>query len=95
MMRTDTVALLWRDARNYAQAQLAVRIPGIDCPSLFGHYGVNSTCSLRCSYCYVHEPYARRSLDPRALDKTSRELSQRVLHRLRQATLPPACLQAA
>ena len=25
-------------------------------PSLFGHYGVNSTCNLRCSYCYVHEP---------------------------------------
>ena len=55
-MRTDTVALLWRDTRNYVQAQLAVRIPGIYCPSLFGHYGVNSTCNLRCSYCYVHEP---------------------------------------
>ena len=26
------------------------------CPSLFGHYGVNSACNLRCSYCYVHEP---------------------------------------
>jgi organic radical activating enzyme len=55
-MRTGRFALLWRDARNYLQAQLAVRFPSIYCPSLFGHYGVNSICNLRCSYCYVHEP---------------------------------------
>ena len=55
-MRTNTLALLWRDIRNYLQAQLAVRVPGVYCPSLFGHYGVNSACNLRCSYCYVHEP---------------------------------------
>ena len=56
LMRTGPVALLYRDVRNYVLAQLAVRIPGRYCPSLFGHYGVNSTCNLRCSYCYVHEP---------------------------------------
>jgi hypothetical protein len=55
-MRTNTLALLWRDTRNYFQAQLAVRVGGIYCPSLFGHYGVNSACNLRCSYSYVHEP---------------------------------------
>src|SRR4051812_4802114 len=55
-MRTGTLPLLWRDIRNYVQAQIAVRIPSVYCPSLFGHYGVNSTCNLRCSYCYVHEP---------------------------------------
>ena len=55
-MITNTLALAWRDAKHYVQAQVAVRVPGIYCPSLFGHYGVNSTCNLRCSYCYVHEP---------------------------------------
>lgn len=55
-MRTGTLALLWRDARNFVQAQVAVRFPSVYCPSLFGHYGVNSACNLRCSYCYVHEP---------------------------------------
>ena len=55
-MRTNAIALLWRDTKNYLQAQLAVRLPGVYCPSLFGHYGVNSACNLRCSYCYVHEP---------------------------------------
>jgi MoaA/NifB/PqqE/SkfB family radical SAM enzyme len=55
-MRTGTFTLLWRDTRNYIQAQAAVRVKGIYCPSLFGHYGVNSACNLRCSYCYVHEP---------------------------------------
>ncbi|HXT70065.1 MAG TPA: radical SAM protein [Vicinamibacterales bacterium] len=44
------------DAKNYVQAQLATRIKGLYCPSLFGHYGVNSACNLRCSYCYVSEP---------------------------------------
>lgn len=38
-MRTNALALLWRDTRNYLQSQLAVRIPGIYCPSLFGHHG--------------------------------------------------------
>jgi hypothetical protein len=55
-MRTGTLALACRDVRNYVQAQLAVRFTSIYCPSLFGHYGVNSSCNLRCSYCYVHEP---------------------------------------
>jgi DNA repair photolyase len=50
----------WRlaphDAKDYLQAQIATRVPGVYCPSLFGHYGVNSACNLRCSYCYVSEP---------------------------------------
>ena len=48
--------LALHDARNYAQAQLAARVKSVYCPSLFGHYGVNSACNLRCSYCYVSEP---------------------------------------
>jgi len=48
--------LALHDAKNYVQAQLATRVRGIYCPSLFGHYGVNSACNLRCSYCYVSEP---------------------------------------
>jgi hypothetical protein len=54
-MRKGTLALLWRDTWNYLQAQLAVRVTSLYCPSLFGHYGVNSACNLRCSYCYVDE----------------------------------------
>ena len=48
--------LLLHDAKNYVQAHIATRFPSVYCPSLFGHYGVNSACNLRCSYCYVAEP---------------------------------------
>ncbi len=50
----------WRlalhDVKNYMQAHIATRWKAVYCPSLFGHYGVNSACNLRCSYCYVAEP---------------------------------------
>ncbi len=50
----------WRltlhDTANYLRAQWATRVKGAYCPSLFVHYGVNSTCNLRCSYCFIHEP---------------------------------------
>ncbi len=50
----------WRltlhDTANYLRAQVATRIRGVYCPSLFVHYGVNSACNLRCWYCFIHEP---------------------------------------
>jgi organic radical activating enzyme len=50
----------WRltlhDTANYLRAQWATRVNGAYCPSLFVHYGVNSACNLRCSYCFIHEP---------------------------------------
>lgn len=55
-MYKSTFLLFCQDARNYLRAQLAVRFKSLYCPSLFGHFGVNSACNLRCSYCYVHEP---------------------------------------
>lgn len=55
-MKKTALGYLIQDTKNYLKAQLAVRFRSLYCPSLFGHFGVNSACNLRCSYCYVHEP---------------------------------------
>ena len=74
--------LALHDARNYVQAQIATRVKGVYCPSLFGHYGVNSACNLRCSYCYVSEPETY----PKGFSETGLpfESAKRVLEHLRE-----------
>ena len=74
--------LALHDARNYVQAQIATRVKGVYCPSLFGHYGVNSACNLRCSYCYVSEPETY----PKGFSEAGLPLesAQRVLEHLRE-----------
>src|ERR1044071_9299623 len=80
----------WRlalhDAKNYVQAQLATRIKGLYCPSLFGHFGVNSACNLRCSYCYVHEP----ETFPQGFSESGLPLdkAKKILERLREKCMP-------
>ena len=56
LVDASAVRMALHDAKNYIQAHIATRFPSVYCPSLFGHYGVNSACNLRCSYCYVGEP---------------------------------------
>src|SRR5262245_11195375 len=74
--------LALHDARNYVQAQIATRVKGVYCPSLFGHYGLNSACNLRCSYCYVSEPETY----PKGFSETGLPLesAKRVLEHLRE-----------
>jgi MoaA/NifB/PqqE/SkfB family radical SAM enzyme len=70
------------DLKNVVQAQIAVRYKRVYLPSLFGHYSVNSSCNLRCSYCYVGQP----AIFPEGFTQTGLPLerAKRVLRNLRR-----------